>query len=233
MEKYTLNFDEYMVEQTTLMEAELDEFLDGIEHEEFKLDESFIATVAGGFLLITLAGIMVHLLRSLVKQIQILKLIKKEKDPAKRVILKKKLKKETDDEINIRTKIKKIEKKSQKEKDKGFDPATVEKARKKIGKLQDKISKLEAERKSIEAEREQWEKDFGDVNEVNDLVSAVSDIEQMIWNAKDSKATRKWDKYSDDILSDNDAEFWSELDEPGLKQALDYAELLMKKYNID
>ena len=74
--------------------------------------------------------------------------------------------------------------------------------------------------------------EFNFMNEVDDLVDDINNVEQKIWKSKNSKATSDWDSYSENVLSDNDAEFWDDVEPSKLKDVLDYAEGLVKKYKI-
>ena len=72
----------------------------------------------------------------------------------------------------------------------------------------------------------------------NELVDRVAEIESIIWRGKNNDLRNEWDNYSDPLLGDGDEDdpeygMWSSLDDGELRDAIEYGEELLRKYELD
>ena len=70
-------------------------------------------------------------------------------------------------------------------------------------------------------------------NSKEDLVGKIGDLDSILLYSSNKNAQKEWDKISSEYLESNpNIEYWSDLGEFELLDAIESALLLMKKYNI-
>jgi hypothetical protein len=66
----------------------------------------------------------------------------------------------------------------------------------------------------------------------NPLVDEISKLDSILMDTNNFKANMEWDEVSSEILDRNGATHWSTLDDQELRDAIDKAQYILKKYNI-
>jgi len=64
------------------------------------------------------------------------------------------------------------------------------------------------------------------------LVKEIGKLDSILMDTSNLKANMEWEDMSSEILNQNDAKYWADLDDQELKNAIDAAQSIIKKYNI-
>jgi len=66
-----------------------------------------------------------------------------------------------------------------------------------------------------------------------ELINQVSEAEQFIWeNIKDPELRFEWDDYADGVLDDNRTNYWDEVDEADLQNALEIGNAIIERAGL-
>ena len=66
----------------------------------------------------------------------------------------------------------------------------------------------------------------------NPLVRKIGELDSLLMNTTNSKAEMEWDLSSSEILGQNNAKYWSDLDDQDLEDAIHIARGIIKKYKL-
>lgn len=64
------------------------------------------------------------------------------------------------------------------------------------------------------------------------LVDKINQLDQILLSTKNSKANMEWEEVAEKYLDGDSAEYWNELGDQELQDAIDNAEYIIKKYKI-
>lgn len=66
----------------------------------------------------------------------------------------------------------------------------------------------------------------------NPLVDEIGELDSMLMDTNNYKASMEWDEISSEILDRNYVKYWADLDDQELEDAIHAAQSIIKKYNL-